>query len=150
MPISPSYDPATGNYSIPNIPEGSYGLTAYIDAASPTDGNYYPGDYHGYASGIPILPPINPPPHDFNCQKIMHLVSLIDNSGAQTWPPPFDQYFSPVLFSWDPLPGASTCRYNVSLYQTTNNEFISSVSIATTSSTQASLGFLPSVMNQHY
>jgi len=150
VPISPSYDPATGNFSIPNIPEGNYGLTAYIDAALPTDGNYYPGDYHGYASGIPILPPINPPPHDFNCQKIMHLTAPINNSIAQPWPPPFDNYFSPVLFSWDPVPGASVYKYKVDLYQTAPNQLLQAGFFTDTSSTQASLGFLPSVINQHY
>jgi len=151
VPISATYDKATGNYSIPNIPEGQYGMTATIDAAAPYDGNYYPGDYNGYVFGI--IMPASPVPvtKDVDCQKLLHLVAPIDNAVAQHWPGPvYDAWPSPIVLEWGAIPGATIYRYRVDKYQSDPYLLIETGTQVDTAATQVSLGLPASGTNDHY
>jgi N-acetylneuraminic acid mutarotase len=150
--ITPTYNPSDGTYSIPNIPSGSYGIQVYIDQAPPYDGEYLPGDYWGWTSPIAVNAP-NPANVDLICQKIMHLTSPIDNStGSSPIPPPYDAFFSPVMFQWDAIGEAATYSLTVDKYQSNPYQLLQPGVVIESGLTanQASLTLPVCGANEHY
>lgn len=154
-PTNVAYDNSTGEYSIPNIQPGEYQLNLLVDAASPTDGEWMPGDFIG---SQPISVPegeevINV---DLDCSQFIHFTAPIDNLTIQgIYPPdPYDTYSSPVFFQWDPVVGATeSTTYNIGVqrYQHSPDfSFIETHINTSTSNTQISVDLPVIAPNEHY
>jgi hypothetical protein len=107
FPSSPTYDSATGAYSVPNIPQGIYGFEIRIENPPP-DGKHFPGEYDGITNNVAV--PAGPATvvQELKVQKLLHLTSPVDNSVLQHWPGPvFDVHLSPVLMDWSDLTEAA-------------------------------------------
>jgi len=151
VPISPTYDTTTGNYVIPNIPQGQYQLVAYIDAISPLDGSYYPGDYNGYVPSIVMPAGPTTVAQNVDCQKIMHLTAPIDNTIAQPWPGPvYDTYTQPLTVAFGLISEAISYQYRVDKYQSSPYQLITPGTNETTPGPEVTLNLIPSGPNDHY
>jgi hypothetical protein len=122
FPISPTYNPPDGTYSIPNMPTGKYGIQIYIDDAPPIGGGYFPGDYYGWTSPINVSAP-SPVNVDLVCAKIIHLTSPVNNAapGLGSLGPPYDTYSNPITFQWDANADAAT--YIVEVIKQQGNQY---------------------------
>jgi sugar lactone lactonase YvrE len=151
--ITPTYNLSDGTYSIPNIPSGTYGIQVYIDEAAPNDGKYLPGDFWGWTSPIVVNAP-NSVNIDLTCQKIMHLTSPIDNNsaGITPLPPPYDAFFSPLMFQWDAIGEAATYSIRVDRYQNDPYQVLQSgvINESGLTATQRTLTLPVCGTNEHY
>lgn len=151
--ISSVYDTNTGEYSIifSNIPSSTYGVQVQIDAASPFDGNFFPGDYYGWNTPIVLdgTPVVN---KDLTCNKLIHLTSPADNLSIVGSIGVYPTYHNTILFKWDAIAGASVYEISIDRWQSSppynfrgnayyNNAF---------TNTQLTITLADSLEDEHY
>ena len=144
LQTTPTYDPADGTYTIPNVPSGRYGIEVRVDAAEPRDGRFLPGDFYGWESPITVGAP-NPVTADLACRKILHLTAPVDNFTLLPveLPPPYDPYISSVTFQWEAI--AEAARYEILIdrwrdgYGTSLGDMLHETGITATQYTPSSL-----------
>jgi len=150
--ISPQYNTTNGTYSIPNVPPGNYGLSVRIDNAEPFDKRSFPGDYYGWNSYIVVPAGQTTVNEDLVCEKIIHLISPVDNFLEMgTIPPPYDLFYqNKTIFHWDAIAEASTYQIRIDKYQSSPYQYMENVYIDTITNTQAIVSLNNSLGNQHY
>jgi hypothetical protein len=150
FPSSPSYNATTGFYSIPNIPQGSYGLEVRVEML-PKDGKHLPGDYDGIVNNILVPAGTTVVTQDARVEKLLHLVAPIDNSVLLPWPGPvFDLHISPVLMDWADLVEAAYYRYRVDQCTSDTYDIIYTTGDLDITPSQVSLTLPSSGPNDHY
>lgn len=122
FPIDPSYNATTGEYTIPNVPPGQYGIRVTIDDAEPfnTPHNYgFAGDFQGWESPIIVPEGQSVLQKDLDVERTIHLTSPVDNSqeigslGAEKDSHDPDD----LAFAWDAIPEATSYKVLVYRYE---------------------------------
>jgi len=120
FPISPSYDTSTGEYSIPDVPPGEYGISVFIDTALPFNGEHgFAGDFDGWNSPI-VVPEGEPLVYkNLTVVKTLHLTSPVDNAAIIGYMGyPTDTYpTEEIIFMWDALAEASSYQATITEYE---------------------------------
>ncbi|MDH4197300.1 MAG: Ig-like domain-containing protein, partial [Candidatus Aminicenantes bacterium] len=153
FPSTPTYDTSTGFYSIPNIPQGTYGFEVRIDAGAPSNGKHLPGDYDGITNNVSVPTGPTVVTQNLSVQKLLHLLAPIDNSIVQHWPGPvFDIFTSPLLMDWDVLSEAAFYRYRADKVDSSDYHVIWTTDYIDTTASQVSLTLTPnsSAPPDHY
>jgi hypothetical protein len=120
FPTNPTYDPSTGEYTIPDVPPGEYGISVFIDDALPFNGlSGFAGDFDGWASPIVVAegqPIVN---RNLTVVKTLHLTSPVDNAAViGPWSYPEDTYpTEEIMFMWDVLAEASSYHSSIEEYE---------------------------------
>jgi hypothetical protein len=150
FPSSPSYNATTGFYSIPNIPQGTYGLEVRVEM-TPKDGLHLPGDYDGIINNIVVPAGPGIVTQDARVEKLLHLAAPIDNGVLQPWPGPvFDLHISPVLMDWAVLAEAAYYRYRVDQCTSDTYDIIYTTGDLDITPSQVLLTLPSSGPNDHY
>jgi len=117
---NPTYNTSTGEYSIPNMPPGEYGISVFFDSASPFNGKEgFAGDFDGWNVPIDIPEDQSTVNQNLTVAKTLHLTSPVDNSATiAPWSSPRTTYsMTEVTFMWDSLAEASSYHIRIDDYQ---------------------------------
>jgi hypothetical protein len=125
FPTNPTYNASTGEYSIPDMPPGEYGISVFIDNALPFNGKEgFAGDFDGWNVPIDVPEGQTTVNQNLTVAKTLHLTSPVDNSAViDPWSYPEDTYPTTKLtFKWDALAEASSYHASIKEYQEPSTE----------------------------
>ena len=152
FPTSPTYDTSTGEYSIPDMPPGEYGISVFIDNALPFNGkDGFAGDFDGWNSPVVVAegqPIVN---QNLTVLKTLHLTSPVDNAAViGPWSYPEDTYATEEMtFKWDVLAGASSYHASIEEYEEPST-YVGLVANNVTSDVKWNLALPMNVENHFY
>jgi hypothetical protein len=151
FPISPSYNTSTGEYAIPDVPPGQYGLSGFIDDALPVNGAHgYAGDFEGWISPIVVAEGQAVVYQNLTVFKTLHLTSPVDNAASIGPMEPKDTYPPDALsFRWDALAEAVSYQATVTEYDAPFT-YVGTVTNTTTSNVEWNVSLPVSAANHFY
>jgi hypothetical protein len=129
-----------------------WGIQVTIDAAPPSDGQFFPGDYYGWNDYI-VVPDGQPVvTKNLACQKLIHLTSPVDNLSHVGTIGIFPEYNpGPLVFQWDPIAEASYYHIWIDKYQSVPYAGpLANVYNGDVQNTQLTVTLDDSLENQHY
>ena len=144
-----TYDNQTGTYGVSGLPNGpvSISLTIHETGEVVT----FPGNFKALITvDLSTLSDTEAASYDLQILKIIHLTKPFDNSGYTSWPPPYPQYDSPLLFQWDTITGATRYDISIAKYGDSPNSFMEYVIQQSTTSTSIECTLTSSGDNDHY
>jgi hypothetical protein len=143
------YDEESSEYSCTNLP---FEPTQLEIRFSPTAVSMYPGNYHAWVEpGLDTMSASAGLSYDINVNVLMHLLSPFDNTN-RTVEGVYSTHTSPVAFSWEAVPSASSYSYRIWKRRDGATSGGSSEVIPLTSigATSVSLPLPSSAANEHY
>jgi len=150
---NPTYNNATGEYTIPDLPAGEYGISVFFDSALPLNGeNGFSGDFDGFNRGIVVTEGQASVSYNITVVETLHLTSPVDNAAViGPWSSPEDTYpTEEMVFSWEALPEASSYHARIVRWQTPSYEFVGLAAEKVTSDLTWTVALPMSEENQIY
>ena len=145
-----TYDGMTSEYTVSGLPAVDDTLLVRLIFRNQTErftlpGNYWLDDYFKAAS---ITAPLS---HDLQSYVVMHLIQPFDNAIIQPDIGNKTPYPSPVVFKWEPVPGAVRYVYKVDEMQPTPPYRVATpITLKSTQNTAISISLKPSIDDHFY
>jgi len=143
------YDNQTGKYGVSGLPNGPVFISLTIHETGEVV--TFPGNFKDMTTfDLSTLSDTEAASYDLQISKIIHLTKPFDNSGYTSWPPPYPQYDSPLLFQWDAITGATRYDISIAKHADSHNSFMEYVIQQSTTSTSIECTLTSSGDQTHY
>ena len=144
-----TYDNQIGKYGVSGLPNGPVFISLTIHETGEVV--TFPGNFKDMTTfDLSTLSDTEAASYDLQISKIIHLTKPFDNSGYTSWPPPYPQYDSPLLFQWDAITGATRYDISIAKHADSHNSFMEYVIQQSTTSTSIECTLTSSGDQTHY